>query len=109
MAEFGEKYINPFTDYDKLRERVFEKLFETAEIARFTPDQVRFYEDNLKYYRDLKNSLDTAREEGILEGIEKVAIEMLLEKEPIEKIIRFTGLSLEQIEKLRWDRLYDWK
>jgi hypothetical protein len=39
---------------DNLRERVFEKLFETAEIARFTPDQVRSYEDSLKYYRDLK-------------------------------------------------------
>ena len=29
---------------DKLRERVFEKLFETAEIAKFTPDQIRSYE-----------------------------------------------------------------
>ncbi|HSI90949.1 MAG TPA: Rpn family recombination-promoting nuclease/putative transposase, partial [Adhaeribacter sp.] len=38
---------------EKLRERVFEKLFETAEIARFTPDQIRSYEDSLKYYRDL--------------------------------------------------------
>jgi len=34
---------------DKLQERVFEKLFEIAEIARFTPDQVRSYEDSLKY------------------------------------------------------------
>ncbi len=97
---------------DKLRERIFEKLFETAEIARFTPDQVRSYEDSLKYYRDLKNSLDTAKEEGIQEGIEKgiekgkevrnieIAKEMLLAREPIEKIIRFTGLSGEQIEEL---------
>ncbi|RDC61946.1 Rpn family recombination-promoting nuclease/putative transposase [Adhaeribacter pallidiroseus] len=94
---------------EKLRERVFEKLFETAEIARFTPDQVRSYEDSLKYYRDLKNSLDTAREEGLLEGIEKgieegkieVASEMLKENEPLAKIIRFTGLSREQIERLK--------
>ena len=54
---------------DKLREQIFEKLFEIAEIARFTPEQVRSYEDSLKYYRDLKNSLDTAREEGIMERI----------------------------------------
>ena len=52
------KYINPFTDFG------FEKLFETAEIARFIPDQIRLYEDSLKYYRDLKNSLETAKEEG---------------------------------------------
>ncbi|MBP8850170.1 MAG: hypothetical protein KBG80_06400 [Breznakibacter sp.] len=29
------------------------------------------YEDSLKYYRDLKNSLDTAKEEGVIEGIAK--------------------------------------
>jgi len=85
---------------DKLQERVFEKLFEIAEIARFTPDQVRSYEDSLKYYRDLKNALNTAKEEGKIE----VAAEILKENEPIEKIIRFTGLSREQIEKLKKTR-----
>jgi len=86
---------------DKLKEKIFEKLFETAEIAKFTPDQVRSYEDSLKYYRDLKNSLDTARDEGISEGIEKVAIKMIKASEPDEKIQQFTGLTLEQIIKLR--------
>jgi predicted transposase/invertase (TIGR01784 family) len=79
---------------------ILEKVFETAEIARFTPDQVRSYEDSLKYYRDLKNSLDTAKEEGITEGIEKVAKEMLKAEEPLDKIILFTGLTKEQIERL---------
>jgi predicted transposase/invertase (TIGR01784 family) len=82
---------------DKLREQIFNKLFETAEIAKFTQDQVRSYEDSLKYYRDLKNSLDTARVEGKIE----VALEMLKANVSIEKIIQFTGLSKEQIEKLK--------
>jgi len=90
---------------DKLSERVFEKLFETAEIAKFTPDQVRSYEDSLKYYRDLKNSLDTAKEEGREIGREEreveIAREMIKAGEPIEKIIRFTGLPPEQIERLK--------
>ncbi len=89
----------------KLHEKIFEKLFETAEIAKFTPDQIRSYEDSLKYYRDLKNSLDTAKEEGIEQGIEKgivrVAKKMLSNNEPLEKIIKFTGLSPQQIEKLK--------
>jgi hypothetical protein len=106
MTDFAEKYINPFTDYGfkKLfgeepnkEEQIFEKLFETAEIAKFTPDQVRSYEDSLKYYRALKNSLDTAKVEGKIE----VALEMLQENEPIEKIIKFTGLTKEQIERLQ--------
>jgi predicted transposase/invertase (TIGR01784 family) len=90
---------------DKFREKIFEKLFETAEIAKFTPEQVRSYEDSLKYYRDLKNSLDTAKTEGRTEGITEgktvVAIAMLKDNEPIEKIARFTGLTRNQIEKLK--------
>jgi predicted transposase/invertase (TIGR01784 family) len=90
---------------DKLRERIFDKLFEVAEIAKFTPEQARSYEDSLKYYRDIKASLDTKYEEGLEKGlekgIEKVAIEMLNEDEPIEKIIKFTGLTKEQIGKLK--------
>ncbi|GAB2782697.1 Rpn family recombination-promoting nuclease/putative transposase [Rhabdobacter roseus] len=98
---------------DRLREQIFEKLFETAEIARFTPEQVRSYEDSLKYYRDLKNSLDTAweegREDGLMEGMEKgkaegiveVARNMLQKGVPTEVISEFTGLTVTQIEKLK--------
>ena len=82
---------------EKLKEQVFEKLFETAEIARFTPDQVQSYEDSLKYYRDLKNSLDTAKEEGKIE----VARKLLRNGIDIEIIIDSTGLTREQIEKLK--------
>ncbi len=48
----------------------FEQLFETAEIAKFNREESMAYEDSLKYYRDLKNSFDTAREEGMVLGIE---------------------------------------
>jgi predicted transposase/invertase (TIGR01784 family) len=85
---------------DKLREQIFDKLFETAEIARFTPEQVRSYEDSLKYYRDLKNSLDTAREEGFMDALEKVAENMLKKGIPIETIAETTGLTGQQIEML---------
>lgn len=54
---------------DKLREKIFEKFFEIAEISNFTREEVINYEDSLKYYRDLKNSLDTAKMEGLEEGI----------------------------------------
>jgi len=90
---------------DKLRERVFEKLFETAEIAKFTPEQVRSYEDSLKYYRDLKNSLDTAKEEGKEEGREerereivKSALKMGLS---VDDITQLTGLSRQAIEQIK--------
>jgi predicted transposase/invertase (TIGR01784 family) len=57
---------------DRLRERIFERLFEVAEVAKFTREELLSYEDSLKYYRDLKNSLDTAFEEGKVEGLKEV-------------------------------------
>lgn len=48
-----------------------ERLFEESEIAKFTPLELREYEDSKKAYRDIKNSIDTAKREGIEEGMEK--------------------------------------
>ena len=56
---------------DRLKEKIFIKLFETAEIAKFTLEQARTYEDSLKYYRDLKATFDTMYEEGLKKGIEQ--------------------------------------
>lgn len=87
-----------------LQEKVFAKLFEAAEIAQFTPEEKEAYEESLKYYRDLKNVVDTSKEEGILEGkIEgkiEVAIELKKNNVPVEIIMKSTGLSKEQIERL---------
>ena len=41
---------------------------EEAEIAKFTPVELKEYEDSLKTYRNLKNSLDTAEEKGETKG-----------------------------------------
>ena len=41
---------------------------EVAEIAKFTPVELKEYEDSLKTYRNLKNSLDTAEEKGETKG-----------------------------------------
>ena len=54
-----------------LKEKVFKKLFKEAEIAQFTPKEMREYEDSVKVYRDLKNSLDTALMQGIEQGLEQ--------------------------------------
>ena len=82
---------------EKLKEQIFEKLFETAEIAKFTPDQVRSYEDSLKYYRDLKNSLDTASDERAFD----IAKNMIKKGYSIPEITELTGISEKQIEKLK--------
>jgi len=90
---------------EKLQEKIFKKLFETAEIAKLSPDQVRNYEDSLKYYRDLKNSLDTKFDEGKIEGKDErnieIALKMLKNDYSVKEITEITGLTSNQIEELK--------
>ncbi len=89
---------------EALKEKVFKKLFEAAEIANFTPDEMQAYENSLKYYRDLNNVVATSREEGIQEGKKEMAIAIAKELKnnnvPIDIIIKTTGLSESEITKL---------
>ena len=92
-----------------LQERVFSRLFEAAEIARFNRKELVEYEDSLKVYRDwysvMKTTLNKGREEGRAEGRieEKIAIarQMKANSLPAEVIAQCTGLSLEEINELR--------
>lgn len=52
----------------KLQERVFQKLFEVTELAKFAPEERDLYEESLKVYPDLKNVNDTTFTEGRAEG-----------------------------------------
>eukprot|EP01107_Rhizomastix_libera_P010620 TRINITY_DN2752_c0_g1_i5.p1 TRINITY_DN2752_c0_g1~~TRINITY_DN2752_c0_g1_i5.p1 ORF type:complete len:124 (-),score=11.71 TRINITY_DN2752_c0_g1_i5:281-652(-) len=54
---------------DKLKDKLFEKVFQTAEIAKMDKQELFEYEESLKRYRDLKNSLDCAKAEGLAEGL----------------------------------------
>ena len=56
---------------DQLKEERFEKLFAIAEVAHFTREELKSYEDSKKFYRDIKNSMDTAFEEGKEAGKEE--------------------------------------
>ena len=77
---------------------------EVAEIAKFTPGELKEYEDSLKTYRDLKNSLDTAEEKGRVEGREnekKATIQRLLASGASVDIIAIaTGMTEADVKLL---------
>jgi predicted transposase/invertase (TIGR01784 family) len=83
-----------------LQERVFTKLFEAAEIAKFDSNELRSYEQSINAYRDIKNSLDSAKKEGKAEGIAETALKMKQKGLDINLISDITGLSKEDIELL---------
>lgn len=88
-----------------LQEKVFTKLFTEAEIATFTPTELKEYEDSLKAYRDVKNSIDTAlergRAKGLEEGIQKGRVEvakaMLQRGMNMKIVMELTGLTEDEL------------
>jgi predicted transposase/invertase (TIGR01784 family) len=88
-----------------LNEPIFQKGFEIAELSHLTARQYDAYLKSLVEYSEVQNVNDTAFGDGFEKGelakALKIAKEMLLDNEPIEKIVRYTQLSVEQIENLR--------
>ena len=93
----------------ELCDKVFDRLFEEAEIAKFTPQELREYEASKIAYRDIKNSVDTAKREGIAEGMEKgmekksleIAKKMLTKGMDETTVMEITGLSAQMIQQLK--------
>ena len=85
-----EKYINPFTN--------FERLFETAEIAKFSPEEKEEYQESLKSYRDLKNVIDTSYEDGKIEG--KIEGEIEAKTKGIINALKQGKLIIEDIAEI---------
>ena len=107
-----------------LQDRVFDKLFRQAEIAKYSDAERRQYEASLKEYWDYNSTMDTAfgkgkeegikegmekgKEEGIKEGLEKgkeeanrsTALRMKLRGFSLEDIAAITSLPLDEIEKM---------
>ena len=87
-----------------LQERVFNRLFEAAEIARFNRRELVEYEDSLKAFRDwysvMKTTLNKGRAEGRAEEKAAITRQMKANNLPTEVIAKYTGLSPEEISKL---------
>lgn len=73
-----------------LQDRVFEKLFLQAEIAKYSPEERREYEESLKNYWDYFSTMKTAEQKGEAKG-------MAQEKAATIVRLKNLGLSLEQI------------
>lgn len=100
------RYVNPYTDFG------FKKLFEAAEIAKFTKAEYDEYEKSLKIYRDWKNTIDTAvmkaekrgEERGEKRGEEKatynIASKLKASGVSLDMIVDATGLLPDEIRGL---------
>lgn len=95
-----------------LQDRIFTRLFEAAEIAKFTKEQYEAYEESLKVYRDWQNTIVTAEQKGMAKGMAEGIVKGRMEQNianarsmklaglDYEIISQVTGLSKDEIDKL---------
>ena len=91
---------------------VFRKLAAIGDLQKLTPEERDYYEEDVKIMRDLyatdkweKEKRRMAREkaltEGRAEGMLEVAKNLLSMHLPIMQIMQATGLTQEQINRLK--------
>ncbi|MBQ6210446.1 MAG: hypothetical protein IJK42_11870 [Prevotella sp.] len=90
--ERKEEYINPYTDFG------FKKLFEQAEIAKYTNAERQQYEASLKEYWDYTSTMETAFMKGRQEEKTETARKMRSMGFDAETIAKITGLTVEEID-----------
>ncbi len=111
-----------------LQDRIFQKLFEQAEIAKYSDAERRQYEASQKEYWDYTSTLETAelkgerrgreqgreegleqgreegREQGRVEGIQHEKMEtihrMIAKGYSVEDISEITALSIDEVKRL---------
>ena len=73
---------------------------------RYTEER---YEDSVKIYRDMRNTLDNAKKEGLEEGLIKgernkameIATKMKAKGFSVDDIVQMTGLSAAEVKKIK--------
>ena len=101
-----DKFLPDFEEMPEIfrGEVIFEQAFEVAEIAKFTPEERRYYEQSLKRSRDsyavIKYAKKEAKREARKERTIEIARSMLKKNIDVSLISELTGLSAEEIAKL---------
>lgn len=83
-----------------LNEEVFRHGFQIAELGHLTSEQRTQYEMSLVAYRDIKNVVDTAKEEGRQEALDITAKKMKIKGLSDEFIAEVTGMTIEKIRSI---------
>ena len=84
-------------------EPIFIQFMEQAEIARFTPQERRGYDVSMMAYRDVQNSVDTAKNDGLKEGIKKGKAESLVNLMESLKLTIEQAMQVLKIPESEWD------
>ena len=88
-----------------LTHQIFSKIFEVSELYNMDQDTRDKVIHKMTTERELRNQMAYARQEAIEEGLTEARAEvargMLADGMPVDKIAKYTNLSIEEIEALK--------
>ena len=103
VAEIYEK--TTIVSKDLLAIPEIAQAIELAEESAYAPAELNLYESYWDQVSREKTLIMDKYAEGLIEGeakgIEKIAINMLIDNEPLDKISTFTSLSQDEVVKLK--------
>jgi predicted transposase/invertase (TIGR01784 family) len=76
------------------------EAFESAKQMKWSKEELEAYDSRGIYIQDERGRIEYALQEGKIEGKIETARKMLADSLPIETISKYTGLSIDEIEKL---------
>ena len=86
------------------KDSVFHRLSEIADVSAMTKEERQKYDYAIRKYRDnlcvYEGVLQTGVEKGIAKRNVELALEMKADEMPLDLIIKYSGLSAEQINAL---------
>ena len=85
---------------------LFQKLAAIEDITALSKEDQEKYDDTIRVMRDHIAAYKGAIIEGKIEGKIEVAKNMLMENEPVDKIARYTGLSEDELLRIKADCAY---
>ncbi len=98
---FFIKNLEDFQDIPTIfTEEIFNQAFEKAELANYNQVELDNYENSLKVYRDLNGVIDTAYEEGLIDGKKAIAKSLKINGYSMLEIAKVTGLTEGEINEI---------
>ena len=96
----------------ELTGEIFDLLFSSADLSNFAPEEKIKYQSDMTTERDIRNQIAYAKDKGIEQGIEQgiaqgaaqskaeIAKAMLADGMDIALVVKYSGLSPEEIKSL---------
>ena len=84
----------------EFRSKNIQKAGEKLDLLKMEPEKRKVYERYLSNLAVEKDVIDTAHDDGKLEGIAKTARNMLKDGMPIEKVAIYTELTVDEIRQI---------